>query len=304
MSGDSPAPRRRSSPRLTLALLALLLVGGLGSGLWLTRRIAKDRAIAESLAQAMTAPRFVFDGRSLEAHFDLAVEDLAAARGMTAPQIRTALDRFASGDLISRKRTGYDAFLTQLATRRFELAITTLGEFANAAKTSTTPSQPAWRLFASAGVLESGRGRAIAAETLLQQAFDLANRADALDTPEAAPLLTALGALKLSRSQPADAEPYARRASAILRRAPNADPRDTARALTHYAQSIAAQGFPEEAEPLCSEALALTAKFRRTTGRTDTDQAALEENYRKLLRQRGLADAEIDAQLRATLEPR
>lgn len=301
---NSPDPARLSSARFTLPLLALLIASTVASGGWLTRRIAQDRAAAAALASAMTAPRAVFDGRTLEARFDLAVEDIAAGQRKTAPQIRSALERFASGGLIGLKRTGYDAFLAQLATRRFEIAIATVRDLANAAKTATDPAQSAWRLFALAGALEFGRGRAIAAEPLLQQAFDLANRADALDTPEAASLLTAIGAIKLARSVPADAEPYLRRAASLLRHAPGADLRDRARALTHYAQSITAQGFPEEAEPLCSEALALAAQYRRTTGRPDTDQTQLEENYRKLLRERGLADAEIDATLRATLEPR
>lgn len=304
MSEVSPSTRRRSPALLTLTLVVVLLLAVAGTGLWMVRRIAEDRAIAGALAESMTAPRVLFDGRPLEARYDLAIEDLAASRHQTAPQIRAALDRFASGDLLSRKRTGYDAFLAQLAARRFESAISTLLDLAGAAKTAANPAQPAWPLFTLTGVLEFGRSRAIAAEPLLQQAFELANRADALDTPAAARLLTALGAIKLSRSQPNEAEPFVRRAAAILRRDPAADLRDTARAVTLYAQSVATQGFPEEAEPLCSEALALTAQFRRTTGRTDTDQPAFEENYRKLLRERGLADAEIDATLRATLEPR
>lgn len=301
MPNTSPAPGR-SSARLTLPLVAILLASVGTSALWLNRRIAADRDMAVALAGAMTAPRAVFDGRSLEARFDLAVEELAAERRESAPQIRAALDRFASGDLIGLKHTGYDAFLAQLATRRFELAIATVRDLANSAKTTPSPAQPAWRLFALAGTLEFARARAIAAEPLLQQAFDLANRADALDRPEAAGLLTAVGALKLSRSAASEAEPYLRRAAALLRDTPGADLRDRARALNHYAQSIAAQGFPEEAEPLSSQALALAAEYRRTTGRPDTDQAQFEENYRKILRDRGVAEAEVEAQLRSLLQ--
>jgi tetratricopeptide (TPR) repeat protein len=297
MSENSPSTPRRSTKPLILSLsLAFLLCVASGAW-WLSRRVAQDHTTAAALVAAMTAPRAVFDGRTLEARFDLALEDVALTQHRTVADVRAALDRYATGDLFGGKRLGYDAFLTQFATRRFEIAITTLRDLANAAKTGPAGSQPAWQLFTVAGVLEFGRGRAIAAEPLLQQAFDLANKADALDTPEAASLHTALGALKLSRSQPADAEPYVRRASSILRHNPPADLRDTARALTHYAQSIAAQGFPEEAEPLCSEALALSAQFRRATGRNDNDQAVFEENYRKLLRERGLAEAEIEKQL-------
>ena len=297
MSDHTPAPRRRSTKPFAF-LLSLACLLGLASGTWwINRRAAQDHATATALVGAMTAPRAVFDGRTLEARFDLAVEDVALGQNRSGAEVRAALDRYAAGNLLGGKRTGYEAFLTQFATRRFEIAITTLRDLANAAKTASTTGQPAWRLFTLAGVLEFGRGRAIAAEPLLQQAFDLANKADALDTPEAASLHTALGALKLSRSQPSDAEPYVRRASSILRHNPPADLRDTARALTHYAQSIAAQGFPEEAEPLCSEALALSAQFRRTTGRSDSDQAVFEENYRKLLRERGLAEAEIEKHL-------
>lgn len=301
---DAVRPRRRSSARVTIWLFAVLICCVLGTGVWLTRRIARDRATAATLAGAMSAPRVIFDGRSLEARFDLAVEDLAAAQGTTAPAILAALERFASGGWPGTRRTGYDAFLTQLAARRFEIAIATLRDFAISEKTKPTSEVPAWRLLTLAAVLEFGRGRAASADPLLQSAFDLANRATQLDIPEAASLLTALGASQLSRSQPAAAEPYLRRASSLLARTPGADLRDRARVLTHFAQAIAAQGFPEEAEPLCSEALALAAQYRRATGRPDTDHAIIEENYRKLLRLRGLADTEIDAQLRATLEPR
>ncbi len=304
MPDPTPASTRRASARLTLTLLAILLASVFASGGWLMRRIAHDRATAAALADTMTAPRFVFDGRTLEARFELAVEDLAAAQSTTAPAIRGALDRYASGGWFGAKRAGYDAFLSQLAARRFESAIATIRDLTTAAKTSAAPELPAWRLLALTGVLEFARGRATAAEPTLQHAFELANRSNQLDTPEATSLLTALGAIQLARSQPAAAEPYLRRATSILAHTPGADLRDRARVLTHFAQSIATQGFPEEAEPLCSEALALAAQFRRTTGRPDTDQTVFEENYRKLLRQRGLADAEIDEQLRATLEPR
>lgn len=297
MSEHSPAPRRRSTKPLILSLCLAFLLGGAGGTWWLNRRLSQDHATAVALVEAMTAPRAVFDGRTLEARFDLALEDVALAQHRDAAEVRAALGRYAAGDWLGRKRTGYDAFLTQFATRRFEIAITTLRELANAAKTAPAAGQPAWHLFTLAGVLEFGRGRAIAAEPLLQQAFDFANKADALDLPETASLHTALGALKLSRSQPSDAEPHVRRASSVLRHHPPLDLRDTARALTHYAQSIAAQGFPEEAEPLCSEALALSAQFRRATGRSDHDQSLFEENYRKLLRERGLAEAEIEKQL-------
>jgi len=280
--------------------VAVLLVSAAASGTWLLQRISHDRAIAAGLAEAMTAPRVVHDGRALEARFDVAVEDLANAQNTSVPAIRAALDRFGSGGWLGTKRTGYDAFLAQLATRRFELAITTIGEVANAAKSQPSSGLPTWRLLALHGILEFGRGRATAAEPLLQQAFDLANRATQLDTPEAASLLTAYGTLYLSRGQNNAAEPYLRRATSILRHTPGADLRDRARVLTHFAQAIAAQGFPEEAEPLCSEALTLAAQYRRATGRPDTDQATFEQNYRKLLRDRGLAEAEIDQQLRAT----
>lgn len=94
MPNTSPAPGR-SSARLTLPLVAILLASVGTSALWLNRRIAADRDMAVALAGAMTAPRAVFDGRSLEARFDLAVEELAAERRESAPQIRAALDRFA-----------------------------------------------------------------------------------------------------------------------------------------------------------------------------------------------------------------
>ena len=104
--------------------------------------------------------------------------------------------------------------------------------------------------------------------------------------------------IQLGRSKPSEAEPYFRRASAILRQDPRADLRDRARALSLYARSLAAQGFPEEADPLCSEALAALAAFHKATGRVDADQGYLEETYRTVLRERGLAEAEIDARVR------
>lgn len=303
MPKPSPARFRRS---LWLALIVgcALLVLAAGPGIWFLLRAGEDRATAVALWQTLTSPRYVHDGRALEARFDFAVEDLAAAQGRAATDVRRSLDRFASGSWIGAKRTGYDSFVAQLAARRFETAIVTARDLGNAAKSGTTDGLNAWQYFTLSGVLELGRGRAIAAEPLLQQAFDLANRADALDTPFAARLLTACGALQLARSRPADAEPYLRRAASILARTPAADLRDRSRVLTHFAQSIAAQGFPEEAEPLCAEALALAAQYRRTTGRPDSDFAVLEQNYRKILRERGLADAEIATRVRATLEPR
>jgi hypothetical protein len=72
--------------------------------------------------------------------------------------------------------------------------------------------------------------------------------------------------------------------------------------LTHYGQSIAAQGFPEEAETLFGEALGKAAQFRRLTGRQDSAQPVVEETYRKLLRARGLADAEIAQKIGAVME--
>lgn len=300
-----PAPSSpRRTLRLTLTLLAL--TAGLAAGLvgWLVSRSNADRGIASELAAALLAPRFVLDGRTIEARFDLAVEDLAFTRGTTAPAIRAALDRHASGGWLGVKRTGYDAFLAQLASRRFETAIVAIREVATLAKSSPDAALPAWRLLAASGVLEFSRGRIATAEPMLQQAFDLANRASQLDTPEAASLLTACGAVPLARGRPADAEPYLRRAASILARTPGADLRDRARVLTHFAQSIAAQGFPEEADPLCAEALALAAQDRRSTGRPDAAFADLEQNYRKILRERGLADAEIATRLRSALEPR
>ena len=281
-----------------LTILATLLGCGGVAGYFL-RQQHEDHKLAAALSEALTAPRAIFDGRTLETRYNLAVEDLAADRHTSPAKIAVALNRYASDDLFGGRRSAYDAYLGQLASRRFEIAIATIRELGTAAKNETTPlrGQPAWQLLTMAGVLEFSRGRATAAIPPLQQAFDLANEADQLETPAAASLLTALGAIELSRSRPAEAEPYLRRAAAVLRKAPGADPRDRARALTHFARSLVQQGFPEEAEPVSSEALSLAAEFRRNAGRPDADQAIFEENYRQVLRQRGLADAEINARV-------
>jgi len=294
---STSAPSRFSPLAITaLTVLAILLVCG-GTAGYLFRQRHEDHQIAATLSEALTAPRAIFDGRTLETRFDLVIEDLAADRHTSPGKIHAALNRFATDDLFGGKRSGYDAYLGQLASRRFEIAIASVRELGLAAKGKTTAERPGWQLLTMAGVLEFSRGRATAATPLLQQAFELANNTNELDTPAAASLLTALGAIELSRSRPPDAEPFLRRAASVLRKAPGADPRDRARALAHFARALVQQGFPEEAEPLSSEALSLTAQFRRNAGRADADQAIFEENYRQVLRQRGLADTEINARL-------
>lgn len=291
--------RRAASNLAIISVLALVFACAVGIGAYyVIHQLRSDRQAVNALVDAMTAPRVVFDGRTLEARYDLALAEVAAQRGETTEETKKALERFADTGLFGPKRVGYDAFLAQLATRRFEIALGTMRDVANAAKTDPKPVRPAWQLLTLSGVLEFGRGRAVAAEPVLVQAFDLANKRDELDTLPAATLLTALGAVNLSRSQPNEAEPFVRRAASILRKEAGADLRDRARALTHYAQSVAAQGFPEEAEPLCSEALAAAAEYQKKTGRAFADEPAFEATYRKLLRDRGLAEAEIEARVR------
>ncbi|MEQ1861463.1 MAG: tetratricopeptide repeat protein [Chthoniobacteraceae bacterium] len=237
---------RPPRPLSTAALVAVLLVSAVIAGAILKYRIAQDHAVAAALADALSAPRMIFDGRTLEARFDAVVDEIAATRHQRPEQIRDALERFAAGGMFGNERGGYDTVLAQLATRRFETAIGSARDLANSQRSEL----PAWRMLTLAAVLELGRGRAVAAEPLLAQAFELANRSEQLDTPAAASLLSAYGAMQLLRSQPAEAEPFLRRATSILTKAPGPDKRDRERVLAHFAQSISAQGYPEEAAAL------------------------------------------------------
>lgn len=281
-------------------MMALLAAAGFG---WQQFQLMlKDRATAVALVSAITAPRVIFDSLPLEQRYDGAVEEVAELQRRPEKEVAESLRRYASGGILGTKRVGFDAYLAQMATRRFELGIASLREVATAARNSAKPEIPAWRLLADVAILEFARGRAVVAEPIVQQAFEQANKLDSLDTPEAAGLLTVCGAIHMSRGRPLDAEPYFRRAVSILRKAEGADLRDCARTLTHYGQSIAAQGFPEEAETLYGEALSKAAQFRRVTGRHDRTEPLLEQTYRKLLRDRGLADAEIARLVGAAIE--
>jgi tetratricopeptide (TPR) repeat protein len=262
------------------AILCVLLVvaAGSGVGLWQEMDDSGARTVAAYFAAAMTAPRYVHDGRTLEARANVIIADLAAETQQRENDIRSALERYANGDWLNRSRSGWDAVLTQMAAQHFESALT-----------AARSLPKGWQKETFIGTMELGRGRLHEATTALKLAFDEANKAKVLDTPEALPLLTALGSLPLSRRSFVEAEPHLRRAAKIADRSPGIDRRDHAHILLHFAQTLAGQGFPEEAEPICQRAVELAAKHARTTGRPDADQAFLEENLRKIVREREAA---------------
>jgi hypothetical protein len=261
-------------------ILAVLLVVAAASGvaLWQEMDDSGARTVAAYFAAAMTAPRYVHDGRTLEARAVAIVADLAAETHQRENDIRSTLDRYAGGDWLHRSRSGWDAVLTHMAAQHFESALT-----------AARALPKGWQRDTFIGTMELGRGRLHEAGTTLRLAFDEANRAQVLDTPEALPLLTALGSLPLSRRSYAEAEPYLRRAAKIADKSPGVDRRDHAHILLHFAQTLAGQGFPEEAAPICERAVELVARHARTTGRPDADQAFLEENLRKIVREREAA---------------
>ena len=257
-------------------ILSVLLVVAVASGvaLWQEMDDSGARTVAAYFAKAMTAPRYVHDGRTLEARANIIIADLAAETRQREDDIRSALDRYASGDWLHRSRSGWDVVLTQMAAQHFESALT-----------AARALPKGWQRDAFIGTMELGRGRLNEASTALKLAFDEANKAQILDTPEALQLLTSLGSLPLSRRSYAEAEPYLRRAARIADKSPGVDRRDHAHILLHFAQTLSGQGFPEEAAPICERAVELSTRHARTTGRPDTDQAVLEENLRKIVRE-------------------
>jgi tetratricopeptide (TPR) repeat protein len=280
--------------------LSLALLAALGFLAHAQREVEKRRACAEQLAEAVIAPRHVYSGHPLGERTEDAVLEIAARHGIPALHLRKTLDEFASGDWLGRPRTGYGEVLAHLAAQRFELAIASARSVAHSPIVSPrTP--PRWRLLTLAGVLELGNNRPAEAQTLLDQAFEAARQNGALESTEAVTLLTALGTVRTAQGKLAEGEPFLRRAMSLVEKHGGIDPRDHARVLTHLAQAIAAQGFPEEAEPLCAKAFELSARHAQSTGRADRDLATFETNYRRLLRERGLIETEIEQRIHAAL---
>jgi hypothetical protein len=283
-----------------VSILSMLLLGGLGFLAHQQRTVEQQRSFAEEFATALIAPREVYSGYPLDERAEDAVLEIASRRNMPAVHYRQSLDQFASGDWLGRPRTGYGEVLAHLAARRFELAIASARSLAQSPIVSARAPHP-WQLLTLAGVLELGRSRPSEAQVLLDLAFDAAREAGALDSIDAVTLLTALGTVRTAQGNPAEGEPFLRRAMSLVEKHPGVDPRDHARVLTHLAQVITAQGFPEEAELLCAKALELTARLAQSSGRADRDLATFEANYRKLLRQRGLIETEIEQRVHAAL---
>jgi hypothetical protein len=256
------------------ALYVGIVVGLLTLGLFVWPAIfavheTKARRTLRELAAQMWKPGFIYDGRTLEARYDTILKEVCAHASDGPASCRRGIERVSRRGVHSEE----DAWLIPLAGRRFETVIAALRK-----KGGTND----WRSLAFAGALELGRGRGHTAQQILLQAYEIAQRQNELDHPDAASVHTALGALNLARGQAAAAEPFLRRAKTILDANPSAQPRDELHVLTHLAQAIFAQGFPEEAEPLCAQALVLAEAHERQTGEPFPQRAVLEENLRKL----------------------
>jgi hypothetical protein len=252
-------------------LAGLALLGLVVWGAW--RMSAGEpraaRRVLQEMAALMWKPGLIYDGRTLEARYEIVLQEVCSRTAQSPEQCRRAIERFSRMGV----RTQEDAWLIPLAGRRFEAAMAALREIGTGGD---------WRALTFAGALEFGRGRGQAAEAMFLRAYEFAQQQHELDHVDAASLHTALGALNLSRGQAAAAEPFLRRAKTILDATPNTTPRDHLHVLTHLAQAIFAQGFPEEAEPLCAQALTLAEAHERQTGEPFPQRAVLEANLRQL----------------------
>jgi hypothetical protein len=253
-------------------VLGLALLTGAAWAVWKvtpTLQQPDARQALREMAGLMWKPAFIYDGRTLEARYEIVLTEVCQHAAQSPERCRRDIER------LSRLggRAGEDAWLIPFAGRRFEAAIAALREKGAGGD---------WRALTFAGALEFGRGRGQAAEALFLRAYELAQQQNALDHADAASLHTALGTLNLTRGHAQAAEPFLRRAKTILEATPNATPRDHLHVLTHLAQAIFAQGFPEEAEPLCAQALALAAAYERQTGEPFPQRAVLEANLRQL----------------------
>lgn len=104
------------------------------------------------------------------------------------------------------------------------------------------------RLYAHLGDAYGARNRFGESEQALSAAFDLAERAGVIDTPEFWTLSRMLGDVLVGLNQPGRAEPYFRRlAKAIRTRADESDPVFESEVRSDWAESIIKQGHPEEA---------------------------------------------------------
>jgi tetratricopeptide (TPR) repeat protein len=133
----------------------------------------------------------------------------------------------------------------------------------------------------------------------MRRALEITEKSFGPDHPTVAIRLSNLASLLYTTNRLTEAEPLIRRALAIDEKSFGHDHPDIAGDLNNLVVLLQATNRLGEAEPLMRRQLAIFLDFSRRTGYEHPHLRDAKGNYRRLLKEMGKTDSEIDATIEA-----